>query len=840
MAKSSRQQPRTGCFFKLMDAFGPRSGELEQEEVQRRASPDGDPALETLIGLEEEVSGVHLRPPSTGGAPGTRDSGYSSLRRRMSVLDRLVQTHPIWLQLSMSDEDATRILTLQPPGTFLVRKSSSLQRKVISLRVDEFGPPVRDFTVRESQHTFSLEDSGISFADLFRMLAFYCVSRDVLPFPLRLPEAIVTARTHTELEKLSLLGAAFWDSAGSGRRDSDRPADLERERSWRATSLPALRTRSPSQLECSQSGRALCFINPLFLRVHLPKGPSSVPTCAPRPDRGRVAWINSEPCLIAPLAPESNAARDRTGMPETAMWDGPVGHASPSSPISVPCRVPALVDDPMDTASSPEGAHQGIPVGQRLSNISVSTDTSSDSMEFSPEIFLQATSSARSDGSQGESSGEEQEEAQSDPERSFTRVPLRQRLRKSSLVLPRTLKGKLHKMSGVFGSLMTPEKKMLRRILELSQDKDSYFGALVQDYVSFMQENWGNHSSAEDLLQTMRQFMTQMKAYLSQSSELEPTADLLIPTCHIDSVLEKAMHKCVLKPLRGVIDEALRHFQVRSGTWQLLRDNMALAKTKQPQELGVEGAVPPDPEAIERIRHKIQVMCKKYSPEKKVAVLLRICKLIYTVMEDSSERMYGADDFLPMLTYVLAQCDMPQLDAEVQYMMELLDPSLLQGEGGYYLTSAYGAMSLIKNFQEDQAVRALSAETRTTLHQWHRRRTTERIRPCVEDFQSYLRVAVQVSGSGCTAKTLLVPPLFTAREVCQLCARHFKVPDPQSHALFLVLGDSTQQLAEDTHPQRIKAELHSRPRPQRFHFLYRKLGDPLTPRHSLKGSPSVS
>lgn len=46
-----------------------------------------------------------------------------------------------------------------------------------------------------------------------------------------------------------------------------------------------------------------------------------------------------------------------------------------------------------------------------------------------------------------------------------------------------------------------------------------------------------------------------------------------------------------------------------------------------------------------------------------------------------SGRLYGADDFLPMLTYVLAQCDMPQLDIEILYMMELLDPSLLHGEG---------------------------------------------------------------------------------------------------------------------------------------------------------------
>lgn len=50
--------------------------------------------------------------------------------------------------------------------------------------------------------------------------------------------------------------------------------------------------------------------------------------------------------------------------------------------------------------------------------------------------------------------------------------------------------------------------------------------------------------------------------------------------------------------------------------------------------------------------------------------------------------MYGADDFLPMLTYVMAQCDMPHLDNEIEYMMELLDPSLLNGEGtlGFHFT----------------------------------------------------------------------------------------------------------------------------------------------------------
>lgn len=206
-------------------------------------------------------------------------------------------------------------------------------------------------------------------------------------------------------------------------------------------------------------------------------------------------------------------------------------------------------------------------------------------------------------------------------------------------------------------------------------------------------------------------------------------------TCFLlssDGVLERAMHKCILKPLKSVLSTALQEFQVRSGAWQELKENMSTAKARQPEEMGVSDTLPPDPVSIEKIRHKFQTMCKLYSPEKKVTMLLRVCKLIYGIMENNSGsrsiqmytnysphiwtsdifldlpnqeslksgnfklenddcglsvclsgRLYGADDFLPMLTYVLAQCDMPQLDNEILYMMELLDPSLLHGEGGF-------------------------------------------------------------------------------------------------------------------------------------------------------------
>ncbi|KAK9964445.1 hypothetical protein ABG768_005616 [Culter alburnus] len=930
---------RSSSFFKLIDTFSTEISELKQEMVQ----PAREPETEILQGLEGEVSGLFLQSSACAGAPGVRDSGYDSLRRRMSILDRLMQTHSVWLLLSLSDEEARRILQPQPAGSFVVRRCYKLQKKVISLRMDSDTLIVRDFPVKESQYTFSLEGSGISFADLFRLVAFCCISRDVLPFTLKLPEAIAAAKTLTDLEEVAQFGRGFWDSelcnkkksSVSGETVCDRPRLKELGIKFSPRAIPF--TRTPSELECSQSNGALCFINPLFLQTHQPDPSSKKQETSPAKAGGsqhhqsalhRTDRQNCDSSIFCSTSSKQNKShisvsrsksersppprpppprfasgrsavlRKQKTMPETVCWIktpqekssllGRLGSSfsslSPSSsppkkfskPILVPssrsknssglldvdglrCQM-ALDDQTIDDAvswslakmsscntptlenSSPADEH--CTTGrERLSDISIST-SSSDSLDFTHSFSLPIEASpSRTERPTGDSSLEEEEEEddginlESDQE-----VPPPFKSKKQNgagtFMLPRALRGHLRKVSCVLNSLRTPERRAIQKIVEQSRDKGTYFGCLVQDYVSFLQENRGCHTSGLDLLQTLRQFMTQMKSYLLQSSELDPPIESLIPEDQIDQVMEKAMHKCVLKPLKPVIEAALRDFQVGSGTWQQLKENLVLAKSKQPQEMGVDGALPPDPVAIEKIRHKFHNMCKMYSPEKKVSLLLSVCKLIYTIMENNSGRMYGADDFLPMLTYVMAQCDMPQLDAEIQYMMELLDPSLLHGEGGYYLTSAYGAMSLIKNFQEDQAARVLSSETRNTLHQWHRRRTTQRTTPSVDDFQNYLRVALQDASNGCTAKTLQVQPYATTEDVCQICADKFKVSDPENYALFLLTDETTQQLAMDTHPQRIKAELHSRPQPQLFYFVYRQIQNLTVPSDQLNDNTS--
>lgn len=87
---------------------------------------------------------------------------------------------------------------------------------------------------------------------------------------------------------------------------------------------------------------------------------------------------------------------------------------------------------------------------------------------------------------------------------------------------------------------------------------------------------------------------------------------------------------------------------------------------------------------------------------------------------------------------------------------------------------------------------------------------------------------MQELDSGCTAKTLQVRPYATVEEVCQLCARKFKVSDPENYGLFLLMEGSSQQLAPDTHPQKIKAELHSRPQAAPFYFVFRRVASSST------------
>lgn len=209
------------------------------------------------------------------------------------------------------------------------------------------------------------------------------------------------------------------------------------------------------------------------------------------------------------------------------------------------CQPPPAADGPGGAEGPPEGRQQ------RLSDVSMST-SSSDSLDNSrsPGFSLSLAppppphlgrQDAVEDSSEEDEDGEEEDDEdygvglEADLETRF-RPSYKARRRRAGVslngtpfVLPRSLRGRFSKVSGMLSSLMTPDRRAVKRITELSRNKSTYFGCLVQDYVSFVQENRSCHTSGVDFLQTVRQFMTQMKAYLRQTSELDPPIESLIP-----------------------------------------------------------------------------------------------------------------------------------------------------------------------------------------------------------------------------------------------------------------------------------------------------------------------
>ncbi|KPP77956.1 hypothetical protein Z043_102586 [Scleropages formosus] len=205
-------------------------------------------------------------------------------------------------------------------------------------------------------------------------------------------------------------------------------------------------------------------------------------------------------------------------------------------------------------------------------------------------------------------------------------------------------------------------------------------------------------------------------------------------------MLELAIHKALLKPVQTYLYASLLDYRNRDGSMQRLKENQNTMGKQNPEALGAaEGAGLPDAVILEKIQQRWASMHQAYSPTKKVQILLKVCKSIYHSMSANSSpaccikvpittvrptgAAYGADDFLPCLTWVILRSDISILQLDTDYMMELLDPAQLQGEGGYYLTSLYGSLFHISSFRSRFATRQLSSEAQRSLSQWHRRRT---------------------------------------------------------------------------------------------------------------------
>ncbi|XP_034532085.1 ras and Rab interactor 3 isoform X2 [Notolabrus celidotus] len=745
-------------------------------------------------------------------------SSQKDSQRAFSVLDRLLITHPVWLQLSLNQDTALYILLREPVGTFLVRKCSSSQRKVLCFRVtaEKSASSVKECFICEEDSTFALESSALSFPDLCRLVAFYCISRDVLPLPLELPDAIAMATTHKQLEGISHMGQDFWN-APTAAEIQNGPVDPIPSTSS-GSQVPKTLTLDQCTLLTRGKQGKLCFINPLFLQLEVAR-PQLVNHSASnkrhrfkRSMRLRLSESSMNLSLegIGSYSPPSSL--ELPGQLERLHKTGTNQQRRVHPGAGVLRRTPAVspgsadeedtiavyvqqtsskVEDPSQPHQAARGAEPG-------------TEVTALALERRP-----APSLAELDSSSSFSSMDEDNDSDSEPE-SMARAQTHMYPR-PPLVRSRG-RGGLHRMSEAFVCFFAPDKRLTRLVEDLSRDRRSVFGGMVQDFVLAQREvlkSMASSSSSSSsrvtsvqLLQGLRLFLSQAKCCLLDSGELEPPIETLVPENEKDLALERAMFSCVLRPLRSCLDKALVELHNQDGSSQRLNQNLLQLKGDAAMErLGVRTGVP-DSREVERVKQKLILMQRTHSPIDKVLLLLQVCKCVHKAMGSLHGHEVSWDDFLPSLSYVIVECNRPHILIEVEYMMELLEPSWLGGEGGYYLTSVYASLCLIQSLDKDQPISAcLTPEAQEALKEWSSRRSREAQRQKEnQQNQRCVRILFQ-DGERSAVRTLQWNAGETSQALAQLCASTFGVSDPQQYTLYWRSGGEMRALPPQAQPQ---------------------------------------
>lgn len=219
----------------------------------------------------------------------------------------------------------------------------------------------------------------------------------------------------------------------------------------------------------------------------------------------------------------------------------------------------------------------------------------------------------------------------------------------------------IHRLSAVgqaLGGLVSQRKRLANRVLELSERKGGPFAESVKGFVETTLKSGAEPDgvTGSDFLQEVRSSLTAVRETLldhpEMQSVLDSTTDLseqeigerdvgsdasalqpLTFDLPVDSLVELSLHKVALKPVASHLYSCINVSRNHDGTFQRLQSNLLLLEKNQVAELGgSKGAGVPDGGSLDRIQQRWTNMHETYSPNKKVEILLKICKSIYHSM----------------------------------------------------------------------------------------------------------------------------------------------------------------------------------------------------------------
>ncbi|XP_043974737.1 ras and Rab interactor 3 isoform X2 [Gambusia affinis] len=607
----------------------------------------------------------------------------------------------------------------------VVRDPVTSQPCLLCVSAGDQNGEVLDYKMNCKGKAFQISESRLSFSDLPQLVLFYSLTRDVLAVCLSIPRWIYSPSDMNQ-DRLSKLEPKMWLSTPPEQQAEEMPS------------------KEPSHVMCSiqltSANGALCIINPLYVHEHgddwLTQRPAALQLTNIRRERRLSttrtwtgAGIQSKRAIS--LDQESKAAgTEGSGLTRARSADSPlipqtsteVVLRRPSRDLtcSIPQRASTGSLSTPTTPGTPEQHRHSSPVPQSPHRVSWIEDgvwlppPRPSSLLQPPSLELDSLSIS--------SIEEEQESQLAGPAPHHP----------SAHGLAGKVINRLSAVGQALGGLVSQKKRLTNRVVEMSEKKGNAFGEAVKGFVEMTLKGGSDPTgpTGAEYLQEVRSSLSSLREMLLDYPDIQAILDSItdLNDPEIDSLVEVTLHKVALKPVSSHLYSCIHTSRTNDGSFQHLQGNFLLLEKNGIEELGgSKGVGVPDSVSLERIQQRWASMHEAYSPNKKNQILLKVCKSIYHSMStnatSSAGAVFGADDFLPCLTWVLLRSNLVSLQVDTDYMMELLDPTQLQGEGGYYLTTLYASLFYITSFQPRLAARQLSVEAQHSINQWHRRRT---------------------------------------------------------------------------------------------------------------------